>query len=212
MGALATAADFNMPTHDLHAVLQAYLDDGWLREPHAVGLDTFGAPELLARGFDALCDGRQLCLYEDERRFRHGRQCVQASFKVYLQEGRLLANGLELGYQLRLASFLRAARRPLPPYRLLLEAGACSGALLFDNGLVLQFSANLRGKPRHYYLTLVEGHVADAQLPDRDSDIDLRAASAGHVQALYDSRHPADLQRLARRGNAALRELAQLLA
>ena len=209
MGALATAADFNMPTHDLHAVLQAYLDDGWLRKPHAVGLDTFGAPELLARGFDALCDGRQLCLYEDERRFRHGRQCVQASFKVYLQEGRLLANGLELGYQLRLASFLRAARRPLPPYRLLLEAGACSGALLFDNGLVLQFAANLRGAPRHYFLTLVEG-----QLPEPgDSGADLRAASAGHVQALYGSHGPDALQRLARRrGHAALRERAQLMS
>ena len=77
---------------------------------------------------------------------------------------------------------------------------------------MLQFAANLRGKPRHYYLTLVEGHVADAQLADRDSDIDLHAASVGHVQALYDSRDPAELQRLALRGNAALRELAQLLA
>ena len=198
--------------HDIHALMQSYLDDGWLREPQAVGLASFTAPELLARGFDELCDGGQLCLYEDERWFRRASRAVQASFKVYLQGGRLHANGLELGYQVRLASVLRAARRPLPPYRLLLEAGAHSGALLFDSGLVLQFAANLWGKPRHFYLTLVEGHVADAELPDRDSDIDLRAASVGHVLALYDSRDPADLRRLARRGNAALRELAQLLA
>ncbi|MGK5072661.1 hypothetical protein ACQ4W4_07005 [Janthinobacterium sp. ZB1P44] len=188
--------------------MQSYLDDGWLREPQAVGLTTFTAPELLACGFYELCDGGQLCLYEDERWFRRAGRAVQASFKVYLQGGRLHANGLELGYQVRLASVLRAARRPLPPYRLLLEAGARSGALLFDSGLVLQFAANLRGAQRHYFLTLVEG-----QLPDPGAgELDLRAASEGHVQALYGHCAPEELQRQARRGHAALRELAQLLA
>ena len=208
MGALATVADFNMSTRDLYAVLQAYLDDGWLRDPKTVGLDSFGAPALLARGFDELCDGGQLCLYEDACLFHDGRHSVQASFKVYLQQGRLLANGLELGYQLRLASFLRAARRPLPPYRLLLEPGARSGALVFENGLVLQFAANLRGAPRHYFLTLVEGHLPDPA----GSGIDLRAASTGHVQALYGSHAPDALTTRARRGHAALRELARLLS
>ena len=201
-----------MPLLEIHTLLQSWLEHGWLREPQAVGLASFEAQELQARRFDVICDGGQLCLYEQERLLRRGGRPVQASFKAYLQRGQLGANGLDLAYQVHLAGFLRAARQPLPAFRVLLEQGGRSGALLFDNGLVLQFSANLRGKPRHYYLTLVEGHVADAQLPDRDSDIDLRAASAGHVQALYDSRHPADLQRLARRGNAALRELAQLLA
>jgi len=201
-----------MPISDIHVLLQSWLDHGWLRDPQAVGLNTFEAQELVAHGFDAISDGGQLCLYEDERLFRRGQRPVQASFKAYLQRGQLGANGLGLGYQVHLAGFLRAARQPLPAFRVLLEQGGRSGALLFDNGLVLQFAANLWGKPRHYYLTLVEGHVADAQLPDRDSDIDLRAASVGHVQALYDSRDPADLRRLARRGNAALRELAQLLA
>ena len=201
-----------MPLPDIHVLLQSWLDHGWLRDPQAVGLRTFEAQELAAQGFDAISDGGQLCLYEDARLFRRGRRPVPASFKVYLQRGQLGANGLELGYRVHLAGFLRAARRPLPACRVLLEQGGRSGALLFDNGLVLQFAANLRGKPRHYYLTLVEGHVADAQLSDRDSDIDLRAASARHVQAIYDSRDPAELQRLARRGNAALRELAQLLS
>ena len=201
-----------MPLLEIHTLLQSWLEHGWLREPQAVGLASFEAQELTARGFDVICDGGQLCLYEHERLLRRAGRPVQASFKAYLQRGQLGANGLDLGYQVHLAGVLRAAQQPLPAFRVLLEQGGRSGALLFDNGLVLQFSANLRGKPRHYYLTLVEGHVADAQLPDRDSDIDLRAASAGHVQALYDSRHPADLQRLARRGNAALRELAQLLA
>lgn len=201
-----------MPILDIHDLLQSWLDHGWLRDPQAVGLASFEAQELVAWGFDAISDGGQLCLYEDERLFRRGKRSVQASFKAYLQRGQLGANGLDLGYQVHLAGFLRAARQPLPAFRVLLEQGGRSGALLFDSGLVLQFAANLRGKPRHYYLTLVEGHVADAQLPDRDSDIDLHAASVGHVQALYDSRDPAELQRLARRGNAALRELAQLLA
>ena len=200
-----------MPLSDIHVLLQSWLDHGWLRDPQAVGLATFEAQELVAHGFDAISDGGQLCLYEDERLFRRGKRPVQASFKAYLQRGQLGANGLDLGYQVRLAGFLRAAQ-PLPAFRVLLEQGGRSGALLFDSGLVLQFAANLRGKPRHYYLTLVEGHVADAELPDRDSDIDLRAASVGHVQALYDSRDPAELQRLARRGHAALRELAQLLS
>ncbi|MEF2266892.1 hypothetical protein V3C40_08865 [Janthinobacterium sp. LS2A] len=201
-----------MPLPDIHVLLQSWLDHGWLRDPQAVGLHTFEAQELATSGFDAISDGDQLCLYEDARLFRRAGRPVPASFKVYLQRGQLGANGLELGYQVHLAGFLRAARQPLPACRVLLEQGGRSGALLFENGLVLQFCANLRGKPRHYYLTLVEGHVADAQLPDRDSDIDLRAASARHVQAIYDSRDPAELRRLARRGNAALRELASLLA
>lgn len=201
-----------MPLHDIHAVMQSYLDDGWLRDPQAVGLATFEAQELVAHGFYAVSDVDQLCLYEDERLFRRASRPVHVLFKAFLQRGQLVANGLGLGDQVHLAGFLRAARQPLPAFRVLLEQGGRSGALLFENGLVLQFAANLRGKPRHYYLTLVEGHVADAELANRDSDIDLRAASAGHVQALYDSRDPADLQRLARRGNAALRELAQLLS
>ena len=201
-----------MPIFDIHVLLQSWLDHGWLRDPQAVGLSTFEAQELVAHGFYPVSDVDQLCLYEDERLFRRAGRPVHALFKAFLQRGQLVANGLGLGDQVHLAGFLRAARQPLPAFRVLLEQGGRSGALLFENGLVLQFAANLRGKPRHYYLTLVEGHVADAQLPDRDSDIDLRAASARHVQAIYDSRDRAELQRLARRGNAALRELAHLLS
>ncbi|PHV33702.1 hypothetical protein CSQ94_10730 [Janthinobacterium sp. BJB312] len=201
-----------MPILDIHFLLQSWLDHGCLRDPQAVGLSTFEAQELVAHGFYPVSDVDQLCLYEDERLFRRAGRPVHALFKAFLQRGQLVANGLGLGDQVHLAGFLRAARQPLPAFRVLLEQGGRSGALLFENGLVLQFAANLRGKPRHYYLTLVEGHVADAQLPDRDSDIDLRAASARHVQALYNSRDPAELQRLARRGNAALRELARLLS
>ncbi|MGK5066552.1 hypothetical protein [Janthinobacterium sp. RT4P48] len=201
-----------MPILDIHVLLQSWLDHGWLRDPQAVGLSTFEAQELVAHGFYPVSDVDQLCLYEDERLFRRAGRPVHALFKAFLQRGQLVANGLGLGDQVHLAGFLRAARQPLPAFRVLLEQGGRSGALLFENGLVLQFAANLRGKPRHYYLTLVEGHVADAQLPDRDSDIDLRAASARHVQAIYDSRDRAELQRLARRGNAALRELAHLLS
>lgn len=201
-----------MPIPDIHVLLQSWLDHGWLRDPQAVGLSTFEAQELVAHGFYPVSDVDQLCLYEDERLFRRACRPVHALFKAFLQRGQLVANGLGLGDQVHLAGFLRAARQPLPAFRVLLEQGGRSGALLFENGLVLQFAANLRGKPRHYYLTLVEGHVADAQLPDRDSDIDLRAASARHVQAIYDSRDRAELQRLARRGNAALRELAHLLS
>ena len=201
-----------MPILDIHVLLQSWLDHGCLRDPQAVGLATFEAQELVARGFYAVSDVDQLCLYEDERLFRRAGRPVHVLFKAFLQRGQLVANGLGLGDQVHLAGILRAARQPLPAFRVLLERGGRSGALLFDNGLVLQFSANFWGKPRHYYLTLVEGHVSGAELPDRDSDIDLRAASARHVQAIYDSRDPADLQRLARRGNAALRELAQLLS
>ena len=201
-----------MPILDIHVLLQSWLDHGWLRDPQAVGLSTFEAQELVAHGYYPVSDVDQLCLYEDERLFRRAGRPVHALFKAFLQRGQLVANGLGLGDQVHLAGFLRAARQPLPAFRVLLEQGGRSGALLFENGLVLQFAANLRGKPRHYYLTLVEGHVADAQLPDRDSDIDLRAASARHVQAIYDSRDRAELQRLARRGNAALRELAHLLS
>ena len=201
-----------MPILDIHFLLQSWLDHGCLRDPQAVGLSTFEAQELVAHGFYPVSDVDQLCLYEDERLFRRAGRPVHALFKAFLQRGQLVANGLGLGDQVHLAGFLRAARQPLPAFRVLLEQGGRSGALLFENGLVLQFAANLRGKPRHYYLTLVEGHVADAQLADRDSDIDLRAASARHVQAIYDSRDRAELQRLVRRGNAALRELANLLA
>ena len=201
-----------MPILDIHFLLQSWLDHGCLRDPQAVGLSTFEAQELVAHGYYPVSDVDQLCLYEDERLFRRAGRPVHALFKAFLQRGQLVANGLGLGDQVHLAGFLRAARQPLPAFRVLLEQGGRSGALLFENGLVLQFAANLRGKPRHYYLTMVEGHVADAQLADRDSDIDLRAASARHVQAIYDSRDRAELQRLARRGNAALRELAHLLS
>jgi hypothetical protein len=196
-----------MPLHDIHAVMQSYLDDGWLREPQAVGLASFTAPELLARGFDELCDGGQLCLYEDERWFRRASRAVQASFKVYLQGGRLHANGLELGYQVRLASVLRAARRPLPPYRLLLEAGAQRRAAVRQRPGAAVCRQPARRAPPLFF----DPRRGAAARPGA-GELDLRAASEGHVRALYGYRAPEQLQRQARRGHAALRELARVLA
>ncbi|UQV46766.1 hypothetical protein KIV45_07595 [Janthinobacterium lividum] len=115
-----------MPILDIHVLLQSWLDHGWLRDPQAVGLTTFEAQELVARGFDAISDGGQLCLYEDERLFRRAGRPVRASFKLYLQRGQLGANGLDLGEQVHLAGFLRAARQPLPAFRVLLEQGAAA--------------------------------------------------------------------------------------
>lgn len=204
-----------MPLTDIHAVLQAFLDDGWLREPRLVGLDSFDPAELDARGFFRLCDGAGMCLHEETRLMRRANRPLEVLFKLYQQHGQLRANGLELGYQLRLAPFLRAASaHGLPSCRVLLGARGRSGALLFGHGLVLQFAANLRGKPRHFFLTLAEGHPhsIDAVHGGRHGEADLRAASIGHAQALYAEPGSGTWQRKARRGNAALRELAAVLA
>lgn len=198
-----------MTTSDIHAVLQSYLRDGMLRDPAVMGLHSFAREELEARGFDAWGNPAQICLYEDQRRFRRAGRVVQLGFKVFLEQGRLCANGLELGYQVRLAGVLRAAGKPaLPAFRVLLRRDARCGALLFDNGLVLQFAANLRGAPRHYFLTHVEGHVP----APAGSEVDLRAASQAHVDALYATHAPHQLQHLARRKHAPLQELIRVLA
>lgn len=198
-----------MSTLDIHAVLQLYLRDGVLRDPAVMGLHSFAREELEARGFDACGNPAQICLYEDQRRFRRAGRSVLLAFKVFLEQGRLCANGLELGYQLRLAGLLRAVGKPaMPAFRVLLRRDARCGALLFDNGLVLQFAANLRGAPRHYFLTLVEGHVP----PQAGSELDLRAASQAHVDALYATHAPEQLRHLARRNHAPLQELIRLLA
>lgn len=194
---------------DLHTVLLAYLADGWLRDPSMVGLRTFEHAELAARGFDIIGPPQGLILYEDQRHFRRAGRVVQGSFKVFLEQGRFHGNGLELGEQVRLAGVLRAANGTvLPPFKVLLRRDASWGALLFDNGLVLHFAANLRGTPRHYFLTIIEGSVP---VP-ADSELDLRAASQAHADALYATYTPADLQRLAYRGHAPLQELIGLLA
>lgn len=187
-----------MSLTDIHAVLQAFLDDGWLRDPRLVGLDSFDVAELDARGFYRLCDGAGLCLHEEQRLLRRAGRSLEVLFKVYQQDGQLRANGLELGYQLRLAPFLRAASaHGLLPCRVLLGARGRSGALLFEHGLVLQFAANLWGRPRHFFLTHVEGNL-DAARPA--------------LQALYADPASAQWQRKARRGSTALRELAVVLA
>lgn len=186
-----------MPLTDIHTVLQAFLDDGWLRDPRLVGLDSFDPAELDARGFFRLCDGSQFCLHEEQRLLRRHDRALEVLLKVYTQHGQLKTNGLELGYQLRLAPFLRAASaHGLPPCRVLLGARGRSGALLFEHGLVLQFATNLWGRPRHFFLTHVEGRVDQAQ-PD--------------LKALYADPASAQWQRQARRGSAALRELAAVL-
>ena len=193
---------------DLHAVVLAYLADGWLRDPATVGLRTFEHAELAARGFDIIGPPQGLTLYEDQRRFGRAGRLVQASFKVFLEQGHLRGNGLELGHQLRLASLLRAARGlVLPPCKVLLRRDASWGALLFDNGLVLHFAANLRGTPRHYFLTIVEGSVP----APAGSELDLRAASQAHADVLYATYAPAELRRLAHRSHAPLRELIREL-
>ena len=187
---------------DLHAVVLAYLADGWLRDPAMVDLRTFEHAELAARGFDMIGPPQGLILYEDQRRFRRADRVVQGSFKVFLEQGRFHGNGLDLGYQLRLAGVLRAACG-----QVLLRRNASWGALLFDNGLVLHFAANLRGTPRHYFLTIVEGGVPAPP----NSELDLRAASQAHADVLYATYTPAELQRLAHRGSAPLRELIREL-
>lgn len=198
-----------MSLPDLHAVVLAYLADGWLRDPAMVGLHTFEHAELAARGFDIIDPPHGLTLYEDQRRFRRAGRVVQASFKVFLEQGHFRGNGIELGHQLRLAGVLRAARGlVLPPCKVLLRRNASWGALLFDNGLVLHFAANLRATPRHYFLTIVEGSVPAPP----DSELDLRAASQAHADVLYATYTPAELQRLAHRGHAPLRELIRELS
>ena len=198
-----------MSTPDIHAVLQLYLRDGLLRDPAVMGLRSFTREELAARGFDACGNPAQICLYEDQRCFHRAGRAVRLAFKVFLEQGRLCANGLELGYQLRLAGVLRAVGKPaMPAFRVLLRRDARCGALLFDNGLVLQFAANLRGAPRHYFLTHVEGHVP----APAGSELDLRAASQAQVDALYATHAPDQLQRLARRKHAPLQELIRVLA
>lgn len=193
---------------DLHAVLLAYLADGWLRDPATVGLHTFEHAELAARGFDIIGPPQGLTLYEDPRHFRRAGRLVQASFKVFLEQDRLCGNGLGLGYQLRLVGVLRAARGlALPPFRVLLRRDARWGALLFEHGLALHFAANLRGPPRHYFLTIIEGCVA----APAGSGPDLGAASQAHAGALYALCTPAELRRLAHRGHAPLQELINAL-
>ena len=198
-----------MTTFDIHAVLQSYLRDGVLRDPAVMGLRSFAREELEARGFDACGNPAQICLYEDQRRFRRAGRAVQLACKVFLEQGCLCANGLELGYQVRLAGVLRAVGKPaMPAFRVLLRRDARCGALLFDNGLVLQFAANLRGAPRHYFLTHVEGHV----LAPAGGEPALRAASQAHVDALYATHAPEQLRQLARRDHAPLQELIRLLS
>ena len=193
---------------DLHAVVLAYLADGWLRDPAMAGLRSFEHAELAARGFDIIGPPHGLALYEDQRRFRRAGRVGQGAFKVFLEQGHFHGNGLDLGYQLRLAGVLRAARgQALPLFKVLLRRDASWGALLFDNGLVLHFAANLRGTPRHYFLTIVEGSVPAPP----DSELDLRAASQAHAEVLYATYTPAELQRLAHRGHAPLRELIREL-
>ena len=193
---------------DLHAVVLAYLADGWLRDPAMAGLRSFEHAELAVRGFDIIGPPQGLALYEEQRRFRRAGRVVQGVFKVFLEQGHFHGNGLDLGYQLRLAGVLRAARgQALPLFKVLLRRDASWGALLFDNGLVLHFAANLRGTPRHYFLTIVEGSVPAPP----DSELDLRAASQAHAEVLYATYAPAELQRLAHRGHAPLRELIREL-
>ena len=193
---------------DLHAVVLAYLADGWLRDPAMAGLRSFEHAELAVRGFDIIGPPHGLALYEDQRRFRRAGRVGQGAFKVFLEQGHFHGNGLDLGYQLRLAGVLRAARgQALPPFKVLLRRDASWGALLFDNGLVLHFAANLRGTPRHYFLTIGEGSVPAPP----DSELDLRAASQAHADVLYATYTPAELQRLAHRGHAPLRELIREL-
>ena len=193
---------------DLHAVVLAYLADGWLRDPAMAGLRSFEHAELAVRRFDIIGPPQGLALYEEQRRFRRAGRVVQGAFKVFLEQGHFHGNGLDLGYQLRLAGVLRAARgQALPLFKVLLRRDASWGALLFDNGLVLHFAANLRGTPRHYFLTIVEGSVPAPP----DSELDLRAASQAHADVLYATYTPAELQRLAHRGHAPLRELIREL-
>lgn len=194
---------------DLHAVLLAYLADGWLRDPSMAGLRSFEHDELAARGFDIIGPPQGLALYEDQRRFRRAGRVVQGSFKVFLEQGHFRGNGIDLGYQLRLAGVLRAARGlPLPPFKVLLRRDARWGALLFEHGLALHFAANLRGPPRHYFLTIVEGSVP----APAGSGLELRAASQTHADALYATCTQDELRRLAQRGPAPLQELIGLLA
>ena len=198
-----------MTTPDIHAVLLSYVRDGVLRDPAVMGLRSFAREELEARGFDACGNPAQICLYEEQRHFRRAGRAVQLACKVFLAQGRWCANGLELGYQVRLAGVLRAVGKPaMPAFRVLLRRDARCGALLFDNGLVLRFAANLRGAPRHYFLTHVEGHVP----APAGGEPALRAASQAPLDALYHTCTPEQLRRLARRDHAPLQELIRLLS
>ncbi|UOD32987.1 hypothetical protein INH39_15930 [Massilia violaceinigra] len=115
-------------------LMRMYIEEGLVTRPEMLGLPDFSSATLIEHGFDPAGDV-EYRLYEKSYRFAC--RAIELNFKVYIENGVIDSNGVELGGKLRVETELHRLATLLAP-------GAIRSIelLIFDNLLVATLLIN----------------------------------------------------------------------
>ncbi|RSZ55299.1 hypothetical protein HF313_06305 [Massilia atriviolacea] len=119
--------------------MRIYIEEGLVTRPALFGLPDFSSATLIEHGFDCVGDSDDQ-LYEKPYRFAGC--AIELGFKVYVENGAIDSNGVELGGNMRLETELQRLASLLAP-----DAVRSIELLVFDNlreaTLLINDSVNL---------------------------------------------------------------------
>lgn len=178
-------------TLDIHLILDSFLRNGYVINPAMLGFSSLEHAAFDGDQFELVGDSLTYHFFENEIYFSSGLRKIGTVCKSYFNGEKFRTNALYLFGNVRLlrlmkylplfdivclADFVTSVERPRA--RLFMGVDYYEGALLFENGVLLQFSTSPNDS-RNYFVRTVEGGV------DVSDAVDLKAANSVLAATLY---------------------------
>lgn len=132
--------------------------DGWIDDPSSVDLYSFSKTDINMEYADISGEQTDHHLLSWARNFPSMRKSICVELKLYFYADRLRTNGIALIDKFRLSTFLRHLKinsgNPQFLFDIHMNKGMTEGAILFKNGVLIQFFAGIR--KRNFYIRTVE--------------------------------------------------------
>ncbi|MFC7518491.1 hypothetical protein ACFQUU_26115 [Herbaspirillum sp. GCM10030257] len=193
---------------NIYDVIITFLEDGRIKAPLTVNLNSFEPNLLRDSGFDLSGDPNEHYLYAWTRYFSSKRRKICTEFKLYFYQNRLRTNGLGIVSKIRLSTLLKKIHEKelltnSKPHRfeIYLDNGLKEGALLFENGILMQFSTADKGSARNYYIKTVESNF------DESTQFDMKKTNTNFVRSMFKKYDYANLSKKKCKSNHAIQKL-----
>jgi len=156
-----TAYPMRAAASDLSDVIQRFIRDGWVAEPALVGLPSYSRSDLDLESADISGDLSDHHLLAWERNFPSNLRSICTEFKLYFYGDHLRTNGLSVIGQFRLTTLLKYLKsqndRLVLPISIYMNKERSEGALMFESGVLIQFSADADNN--NFYVRTVESGI-----------------------------------------------------
>ena len=166
---------------DINEFIFCFVRDGWLADPGALGLQSFLKADIDLDSADMSGEQGSHHLLSWDVQLASKRKSIAAEFKLYFHAEQLRTNGFGLFDKVRLITFLHYLKlrggNQFYSYDIHLSDDRKQGALMFSNGVLIQFSAETG--ERNFYIKTVESGI------DLTDESFSRLANARFVNSMF---------------------------